>query len=105
MLQTKMVDGIRVNPVLPEIFNNTPNEERSGDEIDQWWGVPYIEVDAFSVPDKSEVVRNCGVVHWNTQCGDPNVPVKLICTLFEGRIAATPALSLEYICTSPCKGH
>jgi len=35
-------DGIFVNPELPENFNITPNEERSEDEISEWWDNPYI---------------------------------------------------------------
>jgi len=51
MLETKVIDGIQVNPELPEMFDNTPNEERSPEEVDQWWDVPYILMDEFYVPD------------------------------------------------------
>jgi len=53
MLKTKMIDGIHVNPERPEDFGCTPNEERSAEEMDKWWEVPYVEVDGFSVPDEN----------------------------------------------------
>ena len=36
------VDGILINPLLPEDFDNTPNDERSKDEIAMWYKRPYI---------------------------------------------------------------
>lgn len=32
-----------IDPVLPENFANTPNDERSREELNTWWDVPYIE--------------------------------------------------------------
>jgi hypothetical protein len=37
------IDGIKINPELPEDFDITPNDERSPEEIDEWWGVPFVE--------------------------------------------------------------
>jgi len=34
--------NIPINPKLRDDFDNTPNEERPADEIEKWWGVPYI---------------------------------------------------------------
>lgn len=35
-------EGILINPVLPEDFFNTPNGERSPEEISEWWDIPLI---------------------------------------------------------------
>lgn len=31
-----------INPQLPELFQVTPNDQRSKAEIQEWWDVPYI---------------------------------------------------------------
>ncbi|MDQ1090659.1 hypothetical protein QE400_000072 [Xanthomonas sacchari] len=31
-----------IDPVLPKGFDNTPNEERSKEELDRWWDQPYL---------------------------------------------------------------
>lgn len=38
-----MVDGILLNPKLPDRFSYRPNEERSDEEIATWWGRPFIQ--------------------------------------------------------------
>ena len=35
-------EGILINPVLPEDFFNTPNGERSPEEIIEGWDIPII---------------------------------------------------------------
>lgn len=42
-----------VNPDLPADFYNTPNDERSTPELEQWWDVPY----AVQRPDGKYDVR------------------------------------------------
>ena len=32
-----------IDPVLPKDFEHKPNDERSREEINAWWDVPYIE--------------------------------------------------------------
>jgi hypothetical protein len=36
------IEGINVNPDLPEDFDYTPHDERDRAEIEKWWGNPYI---------------------------------------------------------------
>ena len=43
-----MRTAILINPELPPDFYGTPNEERSPEEIEAWWGVPYIQTDGKS---------------------------------------------------------
>ena len=33
---------IPINPELPEEFYSTPNDERSLDELEEWWFRPFI---------------------------------------------------------------
>jgi hypothetical protein len=40
--QSNWTDGIAVNPTLRPDFDDTPNELREDDEINDWWGKPYI---------------------------------------------------------------
>lgn len=35
-------EDILINPALPEDFFNTPNGERSPQEISEWWDIPII---------------------------------------------------------------
>lgn len=35
-------DDIPLDPVLPPNFDNTPNEDRSKKELDQWWDKPFL---------------------------------------------------------------
>lgn len=44
---------ILVDPVLPEGFDSTPNEQRTRRELDAWWNRPY----ALSRPDGGYDVR------------------------------------------------
>jgi len=41
------VEGILVDPVLPPDFDDTPNDERDTEQLDQWWGRPFIVTDTF----------------------------------------------------------
>ena len=42
-LETKTVEGIPVNPVLPRRFDSTPNDKRPASHM-AWWGVPFVRV-------------------------------------------------------------
>ncbi|NOM01208.1 hypothetical protein G9Q13_28680, partial [Klebsiella pneumoniae] len=42
------IQGVLINPALPEMFDQTPNAERSREEKARWWDRPYI------VSDKNE---------------------------------------------------
>lgn len=35
--------GVLINPFLPEGFDDTPNDERSEEELARWWGRRFIE--------------------------------------------------------------
>ncbi len=45
MRHTFEIDGVIINPELPEDFDITPNDERSEEEINNWWDKPYILID------------------------------------------------------------
>lgn len=45
MKHTFEIDGVIINPELPEDFDITPNDERSEEEINNWWNKPYILID------------------------------------------------------------
>jgi len=47
MRHTFEIDGIFVNPKLPENFDFTPHDERD-DEMNEWWDKPYIEIEVHS---------------------------------------------------------
>lgn len=38
-----LAQGYLVNPLLPESFDNTPNDERSDHHMAMWWERPFIE--------------------------------------------------------------
>lgn len=40
--KVKKSDAIAIDPVLPENFDNTPNDQRSKAELNQWWNRPFI---------------------------------------------------------------
>jgi hypothetical protein len=42
-----MTKEIPVNPELRDDFDNTPHEERSAEEMEQWWGRPFIITTTF----------------------------------------------------------
>lgn len=39
--------GFPLNPTMRVHFDNTPNEQREQKEIDDWWGLPYIELETW----------------------------------------------------------
>jgi uncharacterized short protein YbdD (DUF466 family) len=45
--QKNIIDGVAVDPLLPNDFYDTPNEERSTEELANWWGRPFILTQAF----------------------------------------------------------
>lgn len=54
-----MVEGVFLDPVLPDDFDGTANEDRPASH-DKWWNLPYIcttsvdELDAFSASRADE---------------------------------------------------
>lgn len=46
--QANTVNGVIINPVLRDGFNDTPNEERDPLEIEHWFGRSYIVTDDWS---------------------------------------------------------
>jgi len=47
------INGVIVNPNLRDYFRYTPNNYREDEEIADWWGLPYIEINENSTPDDS----------------------------------------------------
>ena len=45
--QVNIIDGIAVNPLLPDDFYDTPNDERDTNELAHWWGRPFITTESF----------------------------------------------------------
>lgn len=62
-----MPNQIPLDPTLPVDFDNTPNEQRSIDELDAWWDQPY----GRSLPDGKIEVRclNGGAWDRSTRLG------------------------------------
>ncbi|QST57585.1 DNA-binding protein [Escherichia albertii] len=48
-----MSNRIPLDPVLPENFDDTPNDERPKDQLDAWWDHPY----GITQPDGKIIVR------------------------------------------------
>ena len=44
-------DDMPVDPELPPDFDNTPNEERSTEELDTWWDRPFAQTRADGTLD------------------------------------------------------
>lgn len=76
----KLFDGIPFDPVLPDGFDNTPNEYREPLEVEHWWDRPFIVPVYFNemLADNSyqEYVARCseflsyaslGSVHLDTE--------------------------------------
>lgn len=40
--QKNIIEGIPIDPILPDDFDDTPNEERELIELNNWWNKPYI---------------------------------------------------------------
>lgn len=45
--QKNIIDGIAINPILPEDFWNTAHEDRENVELDEWWERPFIATQEF----------------------------------------------------------
>jgi len=45
--QENIVDGIAIDPLLPDDFYDTANEERDTNELAHWWGRPFITTESF----------------------------------------------------------
>jgi hypothetical protein len=48
-----VIEGILINPVLPDNFYDCPNDERPEEQVHKFWDRPYITVDKFSPSDSS----------------------------------------------------
>lgn len=53
--ESQKVEGIHINPNLPEAFNNYPNEERPAQELQDWWEVPYITVHPVVIDNELKI--------------------------------------------------
>jgi len=61
----RKIEGIPVNPIQRFYFDLTPNEERPGREVDEWWGEPYITTQGFGkdfYEDYCERMKDSGVL-------------------------------------------
>jgi len=67
MRYTFEIDGILVNPKLPENFDFTPNEERDRDELYEWWDKPFIEIGEFDQESWEEHYHRLK----SNDCGEP----------------------------------
>ena len=56
--ERQKVEGIHINPLLPEAFDNYPNEERPAQELTDWWELPYITVTPVVYQNKLKIVYN-----------------------------------------------
>ena len=45
--QENIIDGVAIDPLLPDDFPDTPNEERDINELAHWWGRPFITTETF----------------------------------------------------------
>ena len=41
------IENIKVNPILRPDFDNTPNEDRTQKELNEYWNKPYIIIDTL----------------------------------------------------------
>jgi hypothetical protein len=62
------VAGILVNPVLPETFNDTPNDERPHSQA-KWWNLPYVVTESVERLDamyasRTDEYAEAGRKHW-----------------------------------------
>jgi len=55
--EPETVEGVPINPELPEDFDNTPNDERPTDHI-VWWHKPYIVTDEWPGRESWEDYRD-----------------------------------------------
>lgn len=45
--QTRIQDGICIDPCLRDYFDATPNDQREGLEVADWWDRPYIQTTSW----------------------------------------------------------
>ena len=45
--QNNIVDGIAIDPILPDDFWNTAHEDREKVELDEWWERPFIVTQGY----------------------------------------------------------
>lgn len=67
------IQGIEINPSLRPDFWGCPHEDRPDEEIEQWWDVPFIRVDAWEdvrpdasyddycarIPERDRLTESC----------------------------------------------
>jgi len=45
--QNNIVDGIAIDPLLPDHFYDMDHDDRDENELDNWWGRPFIRTESF----------------------------------------------------------
>ena len=53
MKKNTIVDGILVNPILPENMDFQDINERSEEHLEEWFSKPYIRLTAYEAPDNT----------------------------------------------------
>jgi hypothetical protein len=53
-----LIDGVVVNPYQREMFDATSNDDRNPQEIEDWWGIPYITVTTYFVNPNYTAAKN-----------------------------------------------
>ncbi|GGD49390.1 hypothetical protein GCM10012288_24350 [Malaciobacter pacificus] len=67
MRHTFEIDGVIINPELPENFDITPNDERSEEEINNWWDKPYILIDELEQESWEEHYHRLKSYDWSDE--------------------------------------
>lgn len=55
--QKQIIDGIYIDPVLPDNFDSLDNKLRPKLQVEHWWGVPFIRIHSFDGSTTAYVVR------------------------------------------------
>lgn len=55
--QKQIIDGIYINPLLPDNFDSLDNKLRPRLQVEHWWGVPFIRSHSFDGSKTAYVVR------------------------------------------------
>lgn len=66
MRYTFELDGIYINPELPEDFDITPHDERDED-MDWWWHKPYIIIEEFESESWEEHYYRLKSYNWSDE--------------------------------------
>jgi hypothetical protein len=63
----ELIDGVPINPELPDDFGDTANEDRPVRHL-AWWGVPFIEICTCDHPKFIEAWQ--GSIRFDVRCLD-----------------------------------